>query len=200
LLESAPAGAAGDMARKYGGRSQRLVSRMSRLVNDLLDMVSIEAGKVALLIEANDVRDVLRDTLEAFEPLAQAKGVLLSASAEPSQVLAHFDAGRILQVLANLVSNAIKFTPAAGRISIQCERNGNELRFSVTDTGIGIPAEALHGIFEKFKQVAKDRRGLGLGLYISKGIVEAHGGQMSAESQLDAGSTFRFTVPVYPST
>jgi signal transduction histidine kinase len=199
LITKAPEGPAGDFARKYGGTSQRLVLRMSRLVNDLLDVVSIEAGKVALLMEENDISDVLRDTLEAFEPLAEAKGVALSASGEPRPCVERFDAGRILQVLANLVSNAIKFTPPGGRVSIQSEREDNELRFSVSDTGIGIPPDALHGVFEKFRQVAEDRRGLGLGLYISKGIVEAHGGHMSAESQLGSGSTFGFTIPVYPS-
>lgn len=194
LIEKAPEDAAGDVIRKYASMSQRLVSRMTRLVNDLLDMASIDAGKVALLIEENDVADILRDTLEAFEPLAAAKGVALSAKAELPCV-GRFDGGRILQVLANLVSNAIKFTPSGGRVSIQIAVEGDGLRFAVNDTGIGIPEDAIQGVFEKFKQVAKDRRGLGLGLYISKGIVEAHGGRMWAESQLGAGSTLHFAIP-----
>lgn len=80
-------------------------------------------------------------------------------------------------------------------MSLRAAREENELRFAVKDTGIGIPEDALRDVFEKFKQVAKDRRGLGLGLYISKGIVEAHGGRMWADSQLGAGSTFHFTIP-----
>jgi signal transduction histidine kinase len=195
LLEKAPTGAAGDLTRKCAGTSQRLVARMSRLVNDLLDVTSIEAGKVALLIEETDVADVLRDTLEAFEPLAAAKGVSLSAEAEPPPCVGRFDSGRVLEVLANLVSNALKFTSSGGRVSIRVAREGNELHFAVNDTGIGIPEDALQGVFEKFKQVAKDRRGLGLGLYISKGIVEAHGGRMWGESRLGAGSTFHFAIP-----
>jgi signal transduction histidine kinase len=199
MLQSAPAGADGDMTRKRAEMSQRLVLRMSRLVDDLLDVVSLEAGKVALLIEENDVADVLRDTLDAFEPLAAAKGVALSARAESLPCVGRFDAGRVLQVLANLVSNAIKFTPSGGRVSIQSSGDGNELHFAVSDTGIGIPGGALPSLFEKFRQAAKDRRGLGLGLYIAKGIVEAHGGRMSAESQTDAGSTFRFAIPRFAS-
>ena len=200
LLQNAPAGGTGDMTRKCASTSQRLVLRMSRLVDDLLDVVSIEAGKVALLIEENDVADTLRETLEAFEPLAAAKGVALSAEAESLHCVGRFDAGRMLQVLANLVSNAIKFTPSGGRVSIQSTADGNELRFTVNDTGIGIPEGAVAAVFEKFKQVATDRRGLGLGLYISKGIVEAHGGQMWAESQPGVGSTFRFSIPRAPQT
>jgi signal transduction histidine kinase len=195
LLDKAPLGAPGDLTRKCASTSQRLVARMSRLVNDLLDVASIEAGKVALLIEESDVADILRDTLEAFEPLAAAKGISLSAEAELPPCVGRFDSGRILEVLANLVSNALKFTTSGGRVSIYVQREGNDLRFAVKDTGIGIPEDALQGVFEKFKQVAKDRRGLGLGLYISKGIVEAHGGRMWGESQLGAGSTFHFAIP-----
>jgi signal transduction histidine kinase len=195
LLDKAPAGAAGDLTRRCASTSQRLLARMSRLVNDLLDMTSIEAGKVALLIEESDTADILRDTLEAFEPLAAARGVSLSAEAELPPCVGRFDSGRILEVLANLVSNALKFTASGGRVSIRVAREGNELRFAVKDTGIGIPEEALHSVFDKFKQIAKDRRGLGLGLYISKGIVEAHGGRMWVESQLGVGSTFRFAIP-----
>jgi signal transduction histidine kinase len=195
LVEHAPRGAAGDQVRKSAATSQRLVVRMSRLVSDLLDVTSIEAGKVALLIEENDVADVLRDTLEAFESLAAAKGVALTASSEPPSCVGRFDAGRILQVLANLVSNGLKFTPAGGRISIRFACDESELQFSVSDTGLGIPNDAVASVFEKFKQVAKDRRGLGLGLHISKGIVEAHGGRMWVESQLGDGSTFHFAIP-----
>lgn len=198
LLDKAPAGAAGDLTRKCASTSQRLVARMSRLVNDLLDVTSIEAGRVSLQIEERDVADVLRDTLEAFEPLAAAKGVSLSAEAELPACVGHFDSGRILQVLANLVSNALKFTTSGGQVSIRVAREGSDLRFAVKDTGIGIPEDALRGVFEKYKQVAKDRRGLGLGLYISKGIVEAHGGRMWGESQLGAGSTFHFVIPSVP--
>lgn len=115
LLDAAPPGSAGDLTRRSASTSQRLVSRMSRLVNDLLDVTSIEAGRVALLIEESNVGDVLRDTLEAFEPLAAGKGVSLTAEVELPPCVGRFDSGRILEVLANLVSNALKFTTSGGR-------------------------------------------------------------------------------------
>jgi signal transduction histidine kinase len=109
---------------------------------------------------------------------------------------AAFDHDRMMQVLANIISNSLKFTPAGGQISVRGERAGSELRFSVTDTGPGIPDNSLEVIFERFWQVGKnDRRGLGLGLYLSRCIVEAHGGKIRAESTLGEGSAFSFTLP-----
>ena len=106
------------------------------------------------------------------------------------------DHERIFQVLANLLSNALKFTDRHGTISVRVESEGSEARFSVADTGAGIAGDHLESIFERFWQVSQgDRRGLGLGLFISKGIVEAHGGRIWTESELGKGSTFFFTVP-----
>jgi signal transduction histidine kinase len=108
------------------------------------------------------------------------------------------DGGRVLQVLANLVSNAIKFTPAAGRVSIRVRAEQNEILFSVSDTGIGIPSAELRRVFERFRQISKDRRGLGLGLHISKSIIEAHGGRVWVESEVGTGSAFHFALPQHP--
>ena len=103
----------------------------------------------------------------------------------------------MLQVLANLIANSIKFTPKGGSIRVSCERVGESLEFCVEDTGEGIPAAMLEAIFERFWQVGKnDRRGLGLGLYISRCIVEAHGGNIRAESNPGQGTRMRFTIPV----
>jgi signal transduction histidine kinase len=110
-------------------------------------------------------------------------------------LLAKFDMDRMLQVVSNLLQNAIKFTPAGGSITIRAARRGAACIVAVSDTGIGIPANELSSIFERFRQLDKtDRAGLGLGLYISKWIVEAHGGRIWAESQAGAGSTFYFTL------
>jgi signal transduction histidine kinase len=196
LIQHAPEGAGGDKMRRHSATIQRLVARMNRLVNDLLDVTSIEAGKLAVLLAPVEVATILRDTLDAFAPLAAAKRITLDADAGALPLHAPLDGGRILQVLANLVSNAIKFTPEEGRVSIRVRIEENELHFAVTDTGIGIPEDALQRVFERFRQVDQDRRGLGLGLHISKGIVEAHGGRMWAESKPAAGSTFHFTLPV----
>lgn len=195
LLENAPHGHDGDLTRKCASTSKRLVLRMSRLVNDLLDMTSIEAGQVQLTINDHDITDILNDTLEAFEPIATARGIVLRGATLPGAGTARFDGGRILQVLANLVSNAIKFTPAGGTVTVGASRDEGAFTFAVIDTGVGIAEEAQAGIFEKFKQIAKDRRGLGLGLHIARGIVEAHGGKVWVESELGVGSTFRFAIP-----
>jgi signal transduction histidine kinase len=113
-----------------------------------------------------------------------------------SPLAADFDHERIQQVLANLLTNAIKFTPTGGRIQIRGERVADGLRVSVSDTGAGIPADLLEAVFERFRQVAEnDCRGLGLGLYISRSLVEAHGGTMRAESTLGEGTTIWFTLP-----
>jgi signal transduction histidine kinase len=142
---------------------------------------------------------LVRETVEAFQPAAAAKGISLDSDVARDSLLARFDHERILQVLANLLSNAIKFTPEGGRISIRVEPAQEEVRFSVTDTGPGITEESLGRIFERFWQVrASDKRGLGLGLYISKCIVEAHGGRIWAESKPGAGSSFFFTLPGAP--
>jgi len=195
LLDLAPGGDDGDTIRKLAAMSQRMVSRMNRLINDLLDVTSIEAGMLALLPEQVEISELLRDTLEAFDPIAAAKRVTLGADAAGLPIHARLDGGRILQVLANLVSNAIKFTPAEGQVLIRIRVEKSELQFSVSDTGIGIPEDALQEVFDRFRQVSQDRRGLGLGLHISKFIVEAHGGRLWAESKLASGSTFHFVLP-----
>jgi signal transduction histidine kinase len=196
LVARVPDGADGEKYRRYALTSQRMVGRMNRLVNDLLDMASIEAGKLSFLPDEIDVAQILRDTLEAFEPLAIAKRITLDLPAGAQPLRARVDGDRILQVLANLVSNAIKFTPTGGCVSVHVSIEKNELQFAVTDSGIGIPAEEMAGVFERFHQVNHgEHRGLGLGLHISKFIVEAHGGRMWVDSKVGTGSTFHFALP-----
>ncbi len=197
LEKQAPEGEGGDKIRKHAAASQRLVAHMSRLVSDLLDMTSLEAGELALLPEQVVIGKIVRDTLDAFEPIAAAKDITLEGDTVPLPIQARCDGGRILQALANLVSNAIKFTPAKGRIGIRVRVETDDIHFAVSDTGIGIPEDALVSVFDRFRQVSKDRRGLGLGLHISKKIVEAHGGKMWAESTLGSGSTFYFSLPTH---
>jgi signal transduction histidine kinase len=172
---------------------------MNRLIGDLLDVTSIEAGRLTVVPEVHDAKALVRESLEAFQPAASAKGLSLHSTSPDSSLPATFDHDRILQVLANLVSNAIKFTGDGGSISIGLEPDGDEVRFSVSDTGTGIASDHLRVIFERFWQVTQgDRRGLGLGLFISKCLVEAHGGRIWAESEIGKGSTFRFTLPGAP--
>ena len=196
LLRCAPEGVGGQNIRKYASANRRLVTQMNRLVNDLLDVACIHAGKLAVVPEQVESAKLLRETVEAFGPVAAAKGVTLDTELPELPLHANLDEGRILQVLANLVSNAIAFTPTNGKVSIRLRPSANEIHFSISDTGIGISEDELPGVFERFRQVRKDRRGLGIGLHIAKGIVEAHGGRMWAESELAAGSTFHFALPV----
>jgi signal transduction histidine kinase len=190
---------AGQRYRKAAEKIQRLAARMNRIIGDLVDVTSIEAGKLLVAPEVRDARALVRESLEAFQAAASAKGLSLHGTFPDGSMRAWFDHDRVLQVLANLVSNAIKFTGDGGTISIGLEPDGGEVRFSVSDTGTGIATDHLSVIFERFWQVTKgDRRGLGLGLFISKCLVEAHGGRIWVESEIGKGSTFRFTLPGAP--
>lgn len=191
---------AGDEAGKRtlarAKKIQQAAKHMTRLLGDLVDVASIEAGRFRVVPDTSDAKALIRDTLEAFRPAAAAKGISVDMAAAEGVLLAKFDQDRILQVLANLLSNAIKFTGDGGSISVHVESVGVEVRFSVADTGAGVEPDNLERIFERFWQVTRgDRRGLGLGLFISKCIVEAHGGRIWAESALGRGSTFSFTLP-----
>ena len=177
-------------------RIRRYVARMNRLIGDLVDVTSIDAGRLAMVAIEGDVTALLAEATETFQPAALEKGVSLKAEALPGALVARFDHDRMLQVFANLIGNAIKFTPRGGTIAAGVEEAEGELRFSVSDTGVGIPEPLQEAIFERFWQVGKnDRRGLGLGLYISKCIVEAHGGRIWAESAAGQGTRLCFTLP-----
>ncbi|WP_437728714.1 sensor histidine kinase [Sorangium sp. So ce861] len=177
-------------------RIRRYAARMSSLINDLVDVASIESGKLATTLEGGDAGASLIETVEMFQPAASERGIFIELEITERPLPADFDQERVLQVLSNLVSNAIKFTAPGGRIRVRGERAGGELRFSVSDTGPGIPHHLLELVFERFWQAGgTDRRGLGLGLYICKNLVKAHGGRIWAESRLGEGSTFYFTIP-----
>jgi signal transduction histidine kinase len=196
LIAEAPVGKDGDKIRRHAGASHRALARMTRLVNDLLDTASIEAGKLAIVPEPVDVGRLVSEVVEAFTSMAAAKNIVLDAALPKPRLSASLDDLRILQVLENLVSNAIKFTPVGGNVSIRIRATAHRIQFVVSDTGIGIPEDKLAAIFERFHQVNKDRRGLGLGLHISKSIVEAHGGRIWAKSEVGIGSTFYVELPI----
>ena len=178
-------------------RIQRAGRRMNRLIGDLTDVAGIHAGRLQVAPYESDPGPVVTEALDTFQAQVLARGLSLVAEvAEPLPVVV-FDPPRILQVLTNLLSNAIKFTPHGGSVILRVERNGLELRLSVTDTGIGIPQDKLAAVFQRYLQIGtNDRRGVGLGLYISKCIVEGHGGRIWAESTPGVGSVFAFTLPI----
>jgi signal transduction histidine kinase len=185
-----------DQVVAYAQRITRTGARMNRLVGDLVDVASIEAGALAVSREVADPALVVTEAVDNFQTQAAAKGISLTAEIAPSLPDVSFDPARILQVLVNLLSNAIKFTPSSGVVVVGVRAGAEGLRFEVTDTGQGIPPAMLEAVFERFLQVTEnDRRGVGLGLYISKCIVQGHGGRIWAESATGSGSTFCFTIP-----
>lgn len=182
---------------EHAARIQRSGARMERLIGDLIDVASIDADALAVTRELSDPAQVVAEAVDTFRARAVESGIALTAEVGAASSPVAFDSGRILQVLANLLSNAIKFTPRDGRVTVRVERVSGELRFAVSDTGAGIPADKLEAVFQRFFRLQKnDRRGLGLGLYISKCIVQGHGGRIWAESERGEGSTFRFTLPL----
>jgi len=178
---------------------RRAADRMNRMIQDLLDVKRMESGQLWLDPRPEPVTGLIADTIEMLRPLAAGSSIRVEAHVVNDLPPVLADATRIAQVLSNLVGNAVKFTPRDGLITISAERADAEVRFSVIDTGPGIPAEQLPHIFGRFWQAkASDRRGIGLGLAIAKGIVEAHKGRIWVESSVGLGSTFYFTLPLAP--
>ena len=176
---------------------QRSGARMNRLIGDLVDVASIEAGALGVVREIDDLAHVVVEAVDVFRAQAAAREVSLAAEIGPGSMLHAFDPARILQVLTNLLSNAIKFTPAGGRVVVSLRREDDALVVSVSDTGPGIPSDQLEAVFARFVQVGKnDRRGVGLGLYISRSIVEGHGGRIWAENRTSGGATFSVALPI----
>lgn len=168
------------------------------LINEILDISKIESGRVEVKIEPFPVGDVMNETLTAVAPLAQAKGLVLTASI-PEGVIVHSDRRRVKQVLMNLLSNAIKFSDQ-GSVGVKAEAENGELTVSVTDRGIGIRPEDLEKLFSPFKQLdmssTKQYEGTGLGLYLCKKLITLLGGSMSVKSEYGSGSTFAFVLPM----
>lgn len=178
---------------------ERINLRMSRLIGDLLDIVSIQVGKFTVVPEDHDVCRTIEDIVESVAPMASAKGITVTVRLADDSLPAHFDRHRIQQVLGNLLTNALKYTSEGGTVVVSAERKGSDVLIVVEDSGSGIPTDRLQTIFERFSQGARpERNGLGLGLYIARRIVQAHGGKIWAKSEVGRGSTFYFTVPALP--
>ena len=177
-------------------RIRNCTQRMNRLIEDLVDVVSLDAGKMSIKPTRGDLYALLTDAVDVAAASANMREVTLSCTTAPTLLLAQFDRARISQVFANLVGNAIKFTPAGGAITVSAVSDGKDVTCTVRDTGSGIPANMIESIFTRFTQVvANAHGGLGLGLHIAKCIVESHGGRIWVESKLEQGCAFHFTVP-----
>ena len=178
---------------------QSNAERVVAMVEHLQDAVRLEAAGIAVETRVVEGAALLQEAAESAELEAARRGVRLrwrSPLGDSLHVLA--DPKRVLQVLANLLGNALKFTPAGGVVDLHAQRDGDVVRFCVIDTGPGIPADELPNLFTRFHQVRSNdqkNKGLGLGLSICKALVEAHGGRIWVESLPDAGSAFNFTLP-----
>jgi signal transduction histidine kinase len=169
------------------------------LINDVLDLSKIEAGRMELVLDEYSVQDVVETVRTSLQSLALEKGLGFVAAAADDIPIAFGDGRRITQCLMNLVGNALKFCKR-GRVAVWVERQGDNLLYHVSDTGIGIPKEELKNIFSEFRQVdtalTREFSGTGLGLNITKKFVEMHGGRIWVESELGKGSTFFFSIPL----
>ena len=170
---------------------------MNRLIQDLLDVASIEAGKLSLERKREPASSLVTKALRMFEVEATGRHVQLVADAPPELPTLVVDASRIVQVLGNVLRNALKFTPDGGRITVRVGARAGNIVFSVTDSGPGIPLADQPRVFDRYWQARRtaNKRGTGLGLSIAKGIVEAHGGRMWLESTPGRGSSFFFSIP-----
>ena len=171
---------------------------MNRMIEDLLDVASIERGQLSISLSLHESSDLARRALQMFEVEAAESGVRLRAQLDTNLPLINADAGRIVQVLGNLIRNAITFTPRGGSIEVGVHARGTDVVFAVSDTGRGIPPEHLSHVFDRYWHSAESTRvrGHGLGLSIARGIIQAHGGRIWATSEPGRGSVFQFAIPV----
>ncbi len=185
--------------QRYLLTAQRDVRSLSALIDDLFQMAQLDAGGLPLDREDASLADLISDTLESFSELAARQGVTVSGEAEPALDPVYMDTMLIGRVLNNLITNALRHTPAGGAIRVTARRTARGAEVAVSDTGEGIPPEELPKIFESFYRGEKSRSrltgGSGLGLAISRGIVRAHGGDITVDSHPGQGSTFTFTIP-----
>jgi signal transduction histidine kinase len=198
-LEMPPPGDRRRSTRQQSEIVLRAANRANRLIDDLFDATRIESGTFSINQQAVPITQIVSDAIDLLTPSAVAAHVQLVAEVEEQLPPAFADAQRVLQVFSNLGGNAIKFTPEGGRVTIAVRIAGTELQLSVSDSGVGIKREDVTHVFDRYWQ-GRERAhlGAGLGLWIAKSIVQAHGGRISIESKPDAGTTVTFTLPCSP--
>jgi signal transduction histidine kinase len=188
-----------DKQTHYLSRILLNAERLTRILNEVLDLSKIEAGKMELLRRSMSLHEIFTDLLEGFQPLAQLKSISMEVTPTEGMPTVHADRDKLYEVLANLLDNAIKFTPTGGRVQIGAQiLDSRYIKVGVSDTGCGISEEHLLKIFDKFYRVQSSSEhvaGAGLGLAITRGLVELHGGTIAVESASGKGSHFYFTLP-----
>lgn len=185
-----------ERARQQAESIERVATRMERLIKTMLDVTTLEAGRFTVNVGPCAVAELLDETAETFDSLAVSKQVRFERIAAEPELTLLADRERVLQVLSNLAGNALKFTPPGGTVTLSIERDGPMARFEVRDTGPGIAPESLPRVFERFWTKTHGQKGTGLGLFIAKGIVDAHGGRIWLESEVGVGTRVFFTLPI----
>lgn len=196
LLDGPMANDVDPQAKHWIDMIKRNAQTSLRLISDLLDTERIAQGKLCIEPTENDLNAVIADVRQSLAYLAESKQIELTTRIPAGELRLNFDRDRIFQVLSNLVGNALKFTPEGGVVTVAIEPSPKRTVVSVTDTGPGVPEDRREEIFVRYAQIGrKDRSGLGLGLYIAKMLVEAHGGTLSVSSAEPGGSRFSFDLP-----
>ena len=198
--EASASGSDDKKTRRQLETIQRSASRMEDLIADLLDVGSLQAGRLSIDPRPEDPAELVREAVESSEPVARAKGIDLRVTAVPRDVAVLADRRRMAQVLGNVIGNAVKFCRAGERVGVSARVAGNEVVFEVADTGPGIRPDEVAHLFEPYWSAARHaKRGTGLGLFIAKGMIDAHHGRIWVESVPAKGSQFFFTLPIAPS-
>jgi signal transduction histidine kinase len=192
-------GAVTEEQKRWLGKIETNCLQLVEIVNDFLDLSKIEAGHVSLAKQLVDLRELVRSSLETYLPLANGKRIALRDRLDADLPMLEVDPKRMDQVLSNLIGNALKFTPEGGEVEVGAKRDNGRVRLWVKDSGLGIAPEEVKSLFQKYRQASaaeeSAQKGTGLGLLISKLLVEAHGGQIRVESAPGRGSTFTVIIP-----
>jgi PAS domain S-box-containing protein len=199
IVQEHVVGPLNEQQQKFLDIAKRNADRLADLINDVLDFQRLEAGRIELEITDNDLAELAAEVCETMTLFAEKSGVTLKLHCQEDLPPAQLDRNKIIQVMTNLISNAIKFTPSEGRVSVTFRQQDDELVIAVSDTGMGIPEEALGKIFDRFYRVTQPSqqiKGTGLGLAIVEKIVTMHNGRISVESEVDNGTTFTVFLPL----
>lgn len=198
LVHNETIGRLNNKQKEFLGITKRNIERLNRLASDVLDYQKLEAGRLKFNMKEASIGEVMKKVAKEMAPAAKAKGLKLTMYPAKDLPKANFDDDKITQVLTNLVNNAIKFTKS-GSVKISSSRQGNAVCVSVSDTGVGIKKDDIDNLFQSFVQLSPQKdmaHGTGLGLIISKNIIERHGGRMDVRSRCGKGSVFSFLLPV----
>jgi two-component system, sensor histidine kinase and response regulator len=199
-MQEGLAGALTDKQGHYLNRMKANIERVTRMINDLLNLTRIEAGQIEIRLQSVSMSELIDHLLEGFEPTTRQKHLSLKANYEAGLPAAQCDPDKVTQILTNLIQNAIKFTPSGGDIRVEVETGeGQFMRICVADTGCGIPSSELHRVFDKFyrgSSAQSEARGTGLGLAITKHLVQLQQGTIWVESRPSEGTRFFFTLPL----